>query len=415
MSSQLIEQLDLNNLLYLQGTDASVAMNKQLRKFYPEKNVFQNDEKILFRLHGRQFIDMKCSSLKFTITFTGDTVLAGIGNLSGSILNIFKRCRILTSTGKSISDLDNLNLFNRMSQKLYRGTLHSDVIGGSYGLNGITGSEDQWSTGVPYTFIVPMRFLSPYWDNEQLCPPQIAENMSVELFLENTTRCGRQATGTLTSYSVTNPEIIADVILVTPAIDSAVSSMSNQRMVYEYKDFVQIESTMSVNAGDLSLPLTYPLSNALECWTTIRKVSNVNGKTSDSFHTTPIGTKTTTLSSDDQFVMRIGSIQLPQARIIGGTEMYNMLLNGRNQLQSNTNTNFNLTIRDFEDITNPWGVYFANLRRSNLFDNSGREVSNQQNLVAEIKIKTPANNIVNMFCQYVGRVVINDNYLTIES
>ena len=69
MSSQLIEQLDLNNLLYLQGTDASVAMNKQLRKFYPEKNIFQNDEKILFRLHGRQFIDMKCSSLKIYNNF----------------------------------------------------------------------------------------------------------------------------------------------------------------------------------------------------------------------------------------------------------------------------------------------------------------------------------------------------------
>ncbi|MHA2051887.1 MAG: hypothetical protein ACW986_19945 [Promethearchaeota archaeon] len=415
MSSQLIEQLDLNNLLYLQGTDASVAMQRSLRKFYPEKNIFQNDEKILFRLHGRQFIDMKCSSLKFTITFNKATTAGlpgGAENLfSGSIYNIFKRCRILTSTGKSISDLDNLNLFNRMSSRLYRGGHHNNIIGSTYGLNGSGGSEDDWVADTPYTFVIPMRFLSPFWDNEQLCPPQIAENMSVELFLENTTRCGVSAGGDpLTSYSVTNPEIIADVILVTPAIDSAVSSMSNQRMVYEYKDFVQIESTMSVNAGDLALPLTYPLSNALECFTTIRTVANVNSPNTDSFETT--GINTTVPSTDDQFVMRIGSIQLPQARIIGGPEIYNMLLNGRNQLQSNVNTDFDLR-RD--NLGGKWGVYFANLRRSNLFDNSGREVSNQQNLVAEIKIANPANNIVNMYACYIGRVVINDNYLTIES
>ena len=423
----IIEQLDLNDLLYLQSTDASVSLNKQLRKFYPEKTTFQNNEKIMFRLHGRQFIDMKNSSLRFKVRFTGSNVRAGRKDVgespiagSGSILNIFSRSRCISSTGKCISDVDNHNMLQRMSARLYRGENHSSVMGGVYGLNGADGNMDNWSDGVLYEFVVPMRMVNPFWNNSQLLPPQIAENLQVELFLENLVRCG-VVDGTLTKYEVLNPELIADVYLVSPSIDSAVASMSNERMVYEYEDFVQIESTMSIDSGDLNLPLTYPLSNALEAFVTIRKVSVANVATADSFDTVPIGMGGSggrAVSDNDQLVWRIGQLQLPQARMLGGPQIYNMLLNGRGQLECNKNTDFQIKRSNFDDAGNSgksWALYFANLRRSNLFNNSGREVSNQQSLVAEIKIATPSNNIVDMFCKYVGRIVINDNFLTVES
>ena len=412
-NKSLVDQLDLNDLLYLQGTDASVADNRQLRKFYPEKTVFRNNEKILFRLHGRQFIDMKNSSLRFQVKFTGDTVKAGINSYSGSILNIFKRSRVISSTGKSISDVDNHNMLQRMSSRLYRGSNHNSVLGATYGIQGApssAASKNEWVNGTTYEFVVPMRMVNPFWDNEQLLPPQIAEGLSVELFLENLTRCGVSDDGTLTSYQVTNPEIIADVYLVSPSIDAAVASMSNQKMVYEYKDFVQIESTMSVDSGDISLPMTYPLSNALEAFVTVRTVSNANTTTTDSFACVPINVNVP--NENDQLVWRIGQLQLPQARMLAGPQLYNMLLNGRKQLSSNIVDDFDLSVGDFQGT---FGCYFANLRRSNLFDNSGREVSNQQSLVAEIRIATPSNNIVDFFVKYIGRVVINDNFLTVES
>ena len=201
-----------------------------------------------------------------------------------------------------------------MSSRLYRGGHHNNIIGSTYGLNGSGGSQSSWAVGTPYTFVIPMRFLSPFWDNEQLCPPQIAENMSVELFLENTTRCGVSAIGDpLTSYSVTKSRNYCRCYpCYTRYRLGSFIHVKSGVWFNEYKDFVQIESTMSVNAGDLALPLTYPLSNALECFTTIRTVANVNSPATDSFETT--GINTTTPSTDDQFVMRIGSIQLPQAR-----------------------------------------------------------------------------------------------------
>ena len=423
MSAQLVEQLDLNDLLYVQGTDASVAENRQLRKFYPEKNIFQNDEKILFRIHGRQFIDSKNSALRFKIVFTTTgNVKAGEALYSGSIYNIFSRCRVISSTGKCISDLHNLNLWNRMCSRIYRGPLHNSQVAPIYGINGRVdgGSEDEWKNNTEYEFIIPLRFLSPFLDCPQLVPPQIAENLQIELFLENTIRCGKTLTaGTISKYEVINPELILDTYLVTPAIDSAVMSMSNQKMVYEFYDWVQVEGNASVNSGEINLALTYPLSNCLECFTTIRKVSIVNDKNKDSFATKKIGLRANQISQDDQFVMRVGQLQLPQQRCIGGPEIYNMLVNGRKQLESNVNLDFDLPRIRFEEVggeeDTPWGVYFANLCRSNLFENSGREVSNQQALVAQIKQAVPGNDILNMFAKYVARVVIENNHLRIET
>jgi hypothetical protein len=423
MSAQLVEQLDLNDLLYVQGTDASVAENRSLRKFYPEKNIFQNDEKILFRIHGRQFIDSKNSSLRFKIVFTTTgNVKAGEGLYSGSIYNIFSRCRVISSTGKCISDLHNLNLWNRMSQRIYRGGLHNSIVAPIYGVNdrAAAGSEDEWKTNTEYEFIIPLRFLSPFLDCPQLVPPQIAENLQIELFLENTIRCGKTlAAGTISKYEVINPELILDTYLVTPAIDSAVMSMSNQKMVYEFYDWVQVEGNASVNSGEINLALTYPLSNCLECFTTIRKVSIVNDKNKDSFSTKKIGLRANQISQDDQFVMRVGQLQLPQQRCIGGPEIYNMLVNGRKQLESNVNIDFDLPRVRFEEFggeeDTPWSCYFANLCRSNLFENSGREVSNQQALVAQIKQAVPGNDMLNLFAKYVARVVIENNHLRVET
>lgn len=417
MANQLVEQLDLNDLLYIQGTDASVADNKQLRKFYPEKVLFKNDEKILFTVHGRQFINFKNSSLKFRVKFLGSGGKTATGTKGGSILNLFKRTRILSSTGKSISDLDNLNLYNRMSTRIYRGRLHNILIGTVYGLKESGGdSLNTWVANTEYEYVIPLRFLSPFLDTEQLCPPQIGENMRIELFLENLIRVGViDNPGEFTGYEVLNPELILEVIKVTPSIDSAVSSMSNDKMVYEFCDVVQVEGSMSVNSGDLRLPLTYPLSNALECFTTIRLASVVNDPEDDSFRTIPIGVNNANFSTDDQFLMRVGQIQLPQARAIGGGEIYNLFLNGRNQLCCNANPDIDMDVKNFQEEINSWAHYFCNLRRSCLFENSGREVSNQQALVAEIKIKTPSNNIANLFCKYVGRVVIENNYLRVES
>ena len=409
----IVESLDLNDLLYLQGTDASVADNRQQRKFFPEKTLFRNSEKILFRLHGRQFLDMKNSSLRFQVRFNGSNVSAGTGPNSGSILNIFKRTRNISATGKAISDVNNHNMLARMSARLYRGNEANSVLGGTYGLQSADNAVSTWVDGTTYEFVVPMRLVSPFWDNEQLLPPQMTEGHQVELFLENLIRCG-VVVGTLTNYEVLNPELICDVILVNPSIDAAVASMSSQKMVYEYKDFVQIETTMSIDSGDLNMPLTYPLSNALECFVTIRPVATANNKDVDSFVTTAINM--TVPSTNDQLVWRIGQIQLPQARILGGPQIYNFLLNGRNQLSSNTVTDFSIKRTNFLASTGEaWGVYFVNLRRSNLFDNSGREVSNQQSLVAEIKTAGTANNICDMFCKYIGRIVIEKNILKVES
>jgi hypothetical protein len=110
-------------------------------------------------------------------------------------------------------------------------------MGSVYGLKGVGGgSLDTWDADTEYEYVIPLRFLSPFLDTEQLCPPQIGENMRIEIFLENLIRVGViDDPGSFTGYEVLNPELILEVIKVTPSIDSAVSSMSNDKMVYEYE------------------------------------------------------------------------------------------------------------------------------------------------------------------------------------
>ena len=405
MSSRLLDLLDLNELSYIQSTDASVALNTQQRKFYPEKTEYKSPEVIRFVIQGRQFLDMKKTSVSMVVGLSNTSNF----NAGQSFLNFINRVRVIAPNGKDISDVRKANLQAYYSNKLYRSSNWEISVGEpTTRLNAAT------LPGGDYPIYIPLRLLSPFFDNDQLLPPEITENMIVELYLE---KDAITTPDTGVTYSISNPELITQMTLMNDSITKAIHMMSNKQLVYEYEDLVHTEHFSSNASSDIRFHLTHSLTNALEVFTSVRKAAEARADNANSFQGLEVKMHEDE-SENDQLLYRVGDVFLPQQRILGGTGIYDYLLRNRDIMEDNKVTNFSYNQGDFElDANGVGAIYFSNLRRSKLFNTSGREISNQNSLMLEIKYHnggTSTNVIADMFCRHVARVVIRKGMIEVE-
>lgn len=396
--------LELNDLVYSESTDASVNIQRHLRKFYPRKTSFKPLEKIQIMVQGEQFLDMKNSSLRFTVV-PNATITWG----TGSALNLISRCRIMSSSGQEISDSRKNNLFQKQDNKLYQSAEYNQFLAGSWGSTG----QRNASANVNNTYVIPMKHVSPFFNNDQLLPPMVAKDLIIEIYLESVKRVG-QAAG-LTDYDILDPVLIADCVLATSDITQAIDSMTKTGLIYEFCDVVHAETNSTSDRVDFVLP--HSLSNALEGFVVSRDVDVINSEAKDNFVSLPIEQdETKDAYLDNKLVFRIGDIQLPQIEAVGGFEIYNMLLNARGMLNNTEAKDFNMTVEDL--LTGGYACYFVNLRRSKLFGNSGREVSNQRNLICQFRRQkdgAPTVSSVNdFFVKYIGRIHIKNGIIDVE-
>ena len=66
-NNDIVSLLDVNRLLYLPSTDASPSINRVIRKQYPEKNIYVQEDVIVWNLHGAHFSDMSQSYISFDL------------------------------------------------------------------------------------------------------------------------------------------------------------------------------------------------------------------------------------------------------------------------------------------------------------------------------------------------------------
>jgi len=401
-----MEILDLNDLMYLQSVDLSAGISRQSIQRYPEKNSYRETEQIIFNLKNtKQFLDMKNSSLKFEFTLTAD----GIVELqTGSILNIFRRVRVLTPSGEQISHVDHLNVLQSKLLQVKHSQNFREVIGKSILRDKTTQGGLLVNNGA-YVFTVPLRLLSPFFDNDTLIPPQLADGMRIEIDLERSKLIG--AASTVGSFQVNNPFLMVDSYQMMPRV--LTQTLEREELVYEYHDWQQAESSLSAGSNELAFPFNYSVSNALEAFAVLRTVSSQTSATADSFQTVGI----TVDDPDDQLLWRWGSVQLPHTRLIGSAQLYQNVLYCYDQLCSKTCDNFDLQIEnesDLETFTTTGAIYPVNLRRSRLFENSGREISNRNNLEAQIRTHLSDSLVCDMFVHFVGRIVIKKDSMTVE-
>lgn len=401
--------LSLNNLHYLADTSANANIQRQQRTYYPEKSSYKATEKISIKMHGNAFVDFSNSSLRFVFTPVGTAGGNCAFGSDCSSINLFNRCRIVAPGGETISDLLDVNLLAFIETKLKQSAEYNFTVGPSYGL--ASDVTPIYLNNQSYEFTLPLIHLSPFFrGSDKLCPPQLAEGLIIELYLENVSTALISTGATTTGFLVEEVELMADGILVADSVSNAIMDMSEGQniMVYEWSDVVDNASFNSAEEKNTYFEIPQSLTNALETVTTTRVSASVNDAEVNSFFTYgPADShELSTILNDDQFSAQLGSTKFPQQTLIGGPRIYQNILYSQGVLNNTKPACFNLVIAEFY---NNHAMYCTDLRLSKIYDNSGRTISDNQRFSVFIKNNNSVANVCNVFVYHTARVEIRNN------
>jgi hypothetical protein len=384
-------ELDLNNLGYEPDTDPSVAVNRQLVKRYPDKTTYKDGEKMAFTLGGTSFMDGKNSSLIVGLKAESSSSLFNFGVQQGSIFNIVKRIVISDPSGESLCDINNFNAFSAITNRMKLSEQYHTILGDSIGSR-----VSNFSVADTHYFQMPLRLLSPFFDNDQLIPPMIGDGMIIEIYLEDPKQA-MIATGGVDSYQILNPEMVFDT---SQLADQYLKMLSDMPMTYEYSNVVQDSSFMPSADGEITFEIPRALSTATSAIAVLRDQTNLRSGANNGFKM--VG-PSITVNPQDEMQWQLGSILFPLQPAKGSLNIYNALLSSQQVLTSSNCDSFDIPYGSL--FATDIGVYSVDLCRSRMYANSGRELSNGQRLSINIKQSVAANYVVDVFIYHISRCV----------
>ena len=403
--------IDINNLSYLSDTDASVAVQRQLIELTPPKTKYSGGSKIIFKLKGMSFRDFQNSSYIFKLQTTGGTNLTF--SAGGSAMNTIHRVVVTASNGQVVSDLENVNLYSVHKSKIDESQSYLDIAGLAYGYG-----DGLLTDGAEYLYSIPMRKLSPFFDTDQLVHPKITDGMTITLYLESAQVAFSSTTNF--TYEVRDPKLMIDTTQVSDGILSELLRMGDSgsdALVYEYYDVTHEDANISGDTSVLNYTLNLSVTNSVDAVVLLRLAADVDDEEKASLHTKGPKTAKDTVTTVDNMQWKIGSVSLPKMGARNGVEIYNALLNAQGVLADKSLNRFNLPMHRAgatDQFLQQFGCYFVDLRRSRMFRNSGREISNNQALSVRLEQSTVADYVADIFVTHTSRIVISDGQMTIE-
>ena len=402
--SNTMQLMDLNNIIYGQSLDLSAGIDRKLIERYPEKTDYIDKEELVFTLNNtRQFVDMSNSSLSFNFTINGgDAVKIPLGQ---SILNLIKRVIVSAPDGTKLSYCDKVNLLQQNLIRVKHSNLFAFTSATSFRYNS-SGFADTLTDGTSYFVSIPLRLLSPVFDNKKLMPPQLVDKLRIEIEFEKPEIAFVSNTAP-DRVLINNPVLILDSYQMIPAILNKTLEM--KELIYEYCDWNNLVASVSEAGNSFNISYDRSVSNALEAFAVLRPVITFV-KDGNSFSQDSISNA---VEDDnlDSLVWRWGSLQLPHTRLFGASRLYQNALYAYDQLSNKQNDMFALSIINFKDNE---AIYPVNLRRSKHFEYSGREISNRNNLMCEIGTSSVDDLQADLFVKSVSRVIIRGETFTVE-
>lgn len=394
-NKEVVSLFDVNRLLYLPSTDASPVINRSVRRQYPQKNSYVQGDIIVFELHGSHFADFSQSTFSFNVAGTAGSPL-NFGS-RGSVLNLFKEIRVIAPNGREISRLFKSNL------------LHYHLLYSKHGssFKSLFQNYLQFGTNASFSsrhFTIPMRLLESFFESRQLVPPRLVEGLRIEITLEQAIIAG---TGGTTNYSLTNPMFNIDSYELNNQANIILAQMSP--LVYEYKTWKHTESSMDGATNNADVVNSHSVSSALEAVLFPRSLATINNSGGDSFS---YNGGSGAISDGDTFIWRWGSVQMPQNVVDKVSDWFSTYVYTNGQMNSHSLDDWNVGQGDFTiNIASP----SVQLRRSNVLDKSGREISNQNELQCSVKfnsLTTPR--ILDMYVNCLSRLILEGDTIRIE-
>ena len=265
-------------------------------------------------LTGVNFVDAKNSWMSFTLntkTATGTTPTTGqlITN-SGSILNIFRNVNVYDSTGKELSRCDNKNLLQKLIDQWTRSRDWFDTTGKmlqypntqyavslplpyvtattvTHTFNSTTTSLDGYSgSNTTRSIIVPMSMISPIFDQDKLLPPQLINQLRIEIVLEQVQKAFRAVVQTPATdhatYEIANPIIHWNCLELDTKLAQSIMSQPISLIHREFHHH-QLDATSSAN-----YTINKSVSKATRSITMTRETANINSAILDSIGSEPM-------------------------------------------------------------------------------------------------------------------------------
>ena len=308
-SKDLDEMLDISNLSYVAEDDANLVVERTQKIQYadsPSYNPNSNNLIIVNWQTGEDYISGRDSSLRFTIapTSTAGAVFSNVASFgNGSVLNIFKRVRVVSRSGVVINDIDESGLLNALKTKYehtyeWRTQQQGELLGFGDTFGGPTSA-----TASQY-YDVPLKCLAGIFDLDMLLPSMLCRGLRLEITLAPASEVFTQTTDTsnVVGYDITEVQCNLDSYRLSSGAVNKLNDLSKSSagLVVQYHDYENSQFTKLNGATNFSAEVRKVASMANQVWAVLRDEST--GLAGDDFKTS---------SAIDNFQYRIGSLYLP--------------------------------------------------------------------------------------------------------
>lgn len=315
-SKDLDEMLDISNLSYVAEDDANLVVERTQKIQYadsPSYNPSSNNLVIVNWQTGEDYISARDSSLRFDIEITsGDgQALNPPAKLGvGSILNIFKRVRVVSRSGVVINDITESHLLNSLKTK-YEHTYEwrTEQQGQALLGYGPTGAEEEFedvgTAGKKY-FDVPLSCLAGIFDLDMLLPSMLCRGLRLEITLapvsEVFTQTGNPPANPITGYFISNVQCNLDSYRLSAGAVNKLNDLSKSSagLVIQYCDYENSQFKKEITQANFSGEVRKVASMANQVWAVLRP--EAQDLATDYFATD---------SNIKNYQYRIGSLYLP--------------------------------------------------------------------------------------------------------
>ena len=234
-------------------TDKLIAINKLANAYLPEVGVvkhathelqpatrasYTSGTEMKFRLKTAGYVDAYKSWLQFSIQGTTGSPTFGVG----SALNVIRNIRVFSKDGTEISRLQNANLYQFYKQSWSNENNWATQIGTSQGYAASDLTREQ-------KFAIPLRYISPFFDQKKLISPMLLNDMKIEIDLANVGQAIVSVTTPATEYTITNPRMRLHTSYLDPKIDARIKQLADSTGLILYHKEIHHEAKRGNNTS----------------------------------------------------------------------------------------------------------------------------------------------------------------------
>lgn len=307
----------VNGLRYKMQKPLSTTLVNTHKKQYSQSNSYKPGQTIVFDINSTGAVDPQVSYLKFTLSGHDQAFNFGFG----TCLNLFSDVRLQSKNG---TELDRIQKLNQWAYFYLRNIESKEKLEHQ---QTSLGYNENFVTGVTYTFMVPLEYIScffkPHQDGQKI-PPQLMSGCRLEIQLENAARATVAGAGlAVTDYTISQCQLILKEHVLNDNTLKMLNSEAQNGLEYVYsRVFTASESSANTS---FTTQIKKAVSQATHIITQITDPTNENKADADSFRSVVPG------FNFSKFQYRLGSNYFPHSVVDNIAESSILSMSSLNQ------------------------------------------------------------------------------------